>query len=106
MTFKEYQKLAQRTSSTKRRQDKLLNGLLGLGGESGEAIDILKKHLYQGHELDEEKLKDECSDVLWYLAEVAEGLDMNLGDIAQHNIYKLQNRYPEGFESERSVNRE
>ena len=106
MSFKEYQELAQRTSNTKNKSDKLMNGLLGLNGEAGEAIDILKKYYYQGHELDREKLKDECSDVLWYLAEIAEGLGITLEDIAKHNIDKLKKRYPEGFAMERSLNRE
>ena len=106
MTFDEYQALAQRTSSTKTKPDKLLNGLMGLNGEPGECIDVLKKYYFQGHELDEEKLVDEISDVLWYCAELASGLEMSLDDIANHNINKLKKRYPDGFSAERSVNRE
>lgn len=106
MTFDEYQALAQRTSSTKTKPDKLLNGLMGLNGEAGECIDVLKKYLFQGHELDEEKLIDEISDVLWYCAELASGLGTSLDDIAQHNINKLKKRYPDGFDSDRSINRE
>lgn len=94
-----------RTSNTKTKSDKLTNGLMGLNGETGEAIDVLKKYYYQGHELDKEKIKDECSDVLWYLVEISEGLGITLEDIARHNIDKLKNRYPEGFKEERSVNR-
>ena len=106
MTFEEYQSLAQRTSSTKLRSDKLLNGLMGLNGEAGECIDVLKKFYFQGHELDEQKLVDEISDVLWYCAELASGLGVSLGDIAQHNVDKLVKRYPDGFDSDRSINRE
>ncbi len=78
---------------------------MGLNGEAGEAMDIIKKYYYQGHELDKEKLKDECSDVLWYLAEIAEGLEIGLEDIAIHNIEKLKKRYPDGFAVEKSINR-
>ena len=106
MTFDEYQALAQRTSSTKTKPDKLLNGLMGLNGEAGECIDVLKKYYFQGHELDEEKLVDEISDVLWYCAELASGLGVSLCDIAQHNVDKLVKRYPDGFDSDRSINRE
>ena len=106
MKFDEYQALAQRTSSTKYKSDKLLNGLMGLNGEAGECIDVLKKYYFQGHELDEEKLVDEISDVLWYCAELASGLGVSLGDIAQHNVDKLKRRYPDGFDSDRSINRE
>lgn len=106
LTMSEYQSLAQRTSSTKTKPDKLLNGVMGLNGEAGECIDLIKKHYFQGHELDEEKLVGEISDVLWYCAELASGLGVSLGDIARHNIAKLKKRYPDGFSAERSVNRE
>lgn len=104
-SFNEYQKLAQRTSNTKTPSDKIENGLMGLNGEAGECIDILKKHLFQGHELDEEKLIDEVGDCLWYIAEIATGLGIELQEIAEHNIAKLRARYPYGFDRERSINR-
>ena len=105
MNFSEYQELAQRTSNTKTKSDKITNGLMGLNGEAGECIDILKKYYYQGHELDKDKLKDELGDVLWYIAETCIGLGITLEDIAKENIDKLKKRYPEGFKAERSVNR-
>ena len=77
---------------------------MGLCGESGEAIDIVKKWLAQGHELDREKLKKELGDICWYLAETATALDCDLEDIMAANIEKLQKRYPEGFDAEKSVN--
>ncbi len=106
MTMNEYQQLAQRTSSKAAEHNKVLNGVMGLNGEAGECIDIVKKHLFQGHELDETKLIDELSDVLWYIAETAAGLGVDMEEIAQHNIAKLRARYPKGFEAERSINRE
>jgi NTP pyrophosphatase (non-canonical NTP hydrolase) len=105
-TFNEYQKLAQRTSSKAAEHNKILNGVMGLNGEAGECIDIVKKHLFQGHELNKEKLLDEAGDCLWYLAEIASGLGVDLQEIAEHNIAKLRARYPNGFEIERSINRE
>jgi NTP pyrophosphatase (non-canonical NTP hydrolase) len=79
---------------------------MGLCGESGEAIDVVKKHLAQGHELDREALVKELGDIAWYLAETAYALDVKLEDVLQGNIDKLKKRYPEGFDSSRSVNRE
>jgi len=105
MDFNEYQKLAQRTSSTITASDKLENGLMGLNGESGEAIDVLKKYLFQGHELDRTKLKEELSDILWYMAETATGLNLELESVARYNIEKLKTRYPDGFDTEKSINR-
>ncbi len=82
-----------------------MNGVMGLCGESGEVIDILKKHLSQGRELNKEKMAEELGDVAWYLAETAYALGYDLEDILQRNIDKLQKRYPEGFSIEDSIHR-
>ena len=106
MTINEYQQLAMTTlNPALDRKDVLINGVMGLCGESGEAIDIVKKWLAQGHELDKEKLAKELGDIAWYLAETAYALDIPLEDILQANIDKLRKRYPEGFDKERSINR-
>ena len=84
----------------------LLNALMGLCGESGEAIDVMKKHLFQGHELDRAKLIKELGDVAWYLAEAATGLGVSLESILQGNLDKLHARYPKGFDTARSQHRE
>ena len=107
MTINEYQRLAMTTLNPKLdKKDVLINGVMGLCGESGEAIDIVKKWLAQGHELDREKLARELGDIAWYLAETAYALDIPLEDILQANIEKLKKRYPEGFSADRSVRRE
>ena len=87
-------------------KDVLMNALMGLCGESGEAIDLMKKHLYQGHDLDKEKLVKELGDIAWYLAEAATGLNIDLGEVLQRNLDKLHARYPQGFSTERSMLRE
>lgn len=107
MTVNEYQKLAMTTlNPALDKKDVLINGVMGLCGESGEAIDIVKKWLAQGHALDREKLAKELGDIAWYLAETATALDLNLEDIFQANIDKLKKRYPEGFDTDRSIHRE
>lgn len=107
MTINEYQRLAMTTLNPELdKKDVLINGVMGLCGESGEAIDIVKKWLAQGHELNKEKLAKELGDIAWYLAETAYALEIPLEDILQANIEKLKKRYPEGFSSERSLNRE
>lgn len=68
MSPNEYQRLALRTASEESMKDPLLNGLLGLGGETGECQDLYKKHRFQGHELDKAKMAKELGDVSWYLA--------------------------------------
>lgn len=107
MTANEYQKLAMKTLNPKLdKKDVLINGVMGLCGESGEAIDIVKKHLAQGHELDREHLIKELGDIAWYLAETAAALDVELEEVLVQNIQKLKKRYPEGFSTENSLNRE
>ena len=106
MTLNEYQKLAMTTLNPDlSRKDVLINGVMGLCGESGEAIDIVKKHLHQGHELDKEKLAKELGDIAWYLAETAWAMDIPLEEILRGNIDKLKRRFPEGFSTERSIMR-
>ena len=107
MTINEYQKLAMVTlNPALDKKDVLINGVMGLCGESGEAIDIVKKWLAQGHDLNKEKLAKELGDIAWYLAETAYALDIPLEDIFRGNIEKLAKRYPEGFSAYRSINRE
>lgn len=106
MTINEYQRLAMTTlNPALDKKDILINGVMGLCGESGETIDIIKKWLAQGHDLDREKLAKELGDIAWYLAETAYALDIPLEDILQGNIDKLKQRYPEGFDSQRSIHR-
>ena len=106
MTVNEYQKMALSTlNPALGKQDVLINGVMGLCGESGEATDIVKKHLAQGHPLDREGLIKELGDVAWYLAETAYALDVSLDEVFQRNIDKLKARYPEGFDASRSVER-
>ena len=106
MTVNEYQRLAM-TTLNKELSDKdiLINGVMGLCGESGEAIDLVKKWLAQGHELDKEKLIKEIGDVAWYIAEIATVLGVTLEDVLTRNIEKLKARYPDGFKVEDSINR-
>ena len=130
MTINEYQKLALRTEAPKElyrnpeaatmafvtlgaitnpednmSSVRLLEGLMGLNGEAGEAMDILKKVLFQGHKLDREHVALELGDIAWYLALAADAIGYDLETIFQKNIDKLKARYPDGFETEKSQNR-
>ena len=106
MDADEYQKLALRTLNSDLDKEKvLLNGAMGLCGESGEFIDALKKHMMHGHELDRDHMIKELGDVAWYLAISAHALDCDLSEVFTRNIDKLKARYPEGFSEERSRHR-
>ncbi len=107
MEVNEYQKLAMTTlNPALDKKDVLINSVMGLCGESGEAIDIVKKWLMQGHELDKEHLIKELGDVAWYLAEAATALDVPLETVLQGNLDKLRQRFPNGFDTEASVHRQ
>ena len=91
MNINEYQMLAMKTVNTNLdKKELLINGVMGLCGESGEAIDIVKKYLAQGHELDTEHLAKELGDIAWYLAETATAIGYELEDILSINIEKLK----------------
>ena len=106
MEINEYQKLALRTASEQSKNDLALNGVLGLCGEVGEVADHVKKHMFQGHELNTGHLIEELGDVCWYIAILAKGLGVDLETVLSMNIGKLKVRYPNGFEVDKSVNRE
>ena len=107
MTLNEYQELAQRTANkTLSPDDHLFNAMLGLAGETGECCDLVKKCFFQDGRDIRDKLKDELSDVMWYLAEAASAMGWTLDEIAQHNVEKLRKRYPDGFSAEQSMNLE
>lgn len=106
MQVNEYQKAAMETlNPVLDKKEVLINSVMGLCGESGEAIDIVKKWLMQGHELDKANLVKELGDVAWYLAEAATALDVPLEAVFQRNLDKLHRRFPNGFDTGASVNR-
>ena len=106
MTLNEYQQKAMRTAGGLSREQMILNGAMGMCGEAGEVIDAIKKTYFQGHEFNATKLCEEAGDVLWYIAVFLSGLGISLKDCAEANVEKLLKRYPNGFETNKSVNRE
>jgi NTP pyrophosphatase (non-canonical NTP hydrolase) len=70
---------------------------LGLAGEVGETLDLLKKHFGHGKPLDLDKLKKELGDVRWYGAALEHSFGFKSSDVALTNISKLRSRYPTGF---------
>ena len=102
MNLNDYQELAARTLA----ELPLEGAALGLCGEAGEVGDLIKKVAYHGHELDDAELTKELGDVLWYLAAIANIRGLSLNQIGEANIAKLKARYPNGFNSADSINRE
>lgn len=108
MNMTHYQLLAARTINPEQSdKEKLINFAFGLVGETGETIDLLKKIIFHGHDLEtnRDKLALELGDCLWYITGMATAAGINLDDIAKRNIEKLKARYPDGFSEERSIKR-
>lgn len=130
MQGKEYQELAMRTNDGKctARLKKMIevlekepkpecfnpivkdlggvfNGALGLAGEEGETLDMIKKWVFHEKDLDVKHLKKELGDVVWYIAMLCESFGFNLDEIFQTNVDKLKDRYPEGFDTVKANNR-
>lgn len=105
-TLNRYQELAGRTAKKDMPlKDALLEAALGCAGEAGEISDEIKKVVYHEHPINIEKLLKEAGDVLWYVSRLCTVLGVTLEEVASMNIKKLMERYPEGFDSDRSINR-
>lgn len=105
MNMNEYQKAAARFINTKlNKGQKTLHALHLISAECGEVHGIYQKY-YQGHKFDVTHLQKEIGDVLWGLAELCTAYGWNLDDVAAMNIEKLSARYPNGFDTEKSLHR-
>lgn len=105
MTGNEYQNLAKRTINENLYNFELeKHALHGMSSEIGE-INAIYQKVFQGHEFDEEHVKKELGDLLWFIAEYCTAMEFDLDDILEMNINKLKTRYPDGFEVEKSLHR-
>lgn len=106
-----YALLAERTAPAKDQpipgeQANLLLAAIGLGGETGEILELIKKHVFHGHPLDRDRIVKEMGDAEWYTSYLRRLVGVSLEEVHERNIEKLSLRYPEGFfSSERSMNR-
>ncbi|KKK05723.1 nucleoside triphosphate pyrophosphohydrolase family protein [Micromonospora sp. HK10] len=100
MDLNDYQRGALRTAAPRDRANELLHLVLGLVGESGEIAEKFKKWV-RDHDSDESRIDradiaKELGDVLWYLAVLADYLDLSLDDIATANLAKVASRQSRG----------
>ena len=98
MTFSDYQATASRTlNQALSKDDQLLDAAAGLAEEGGEVLAIVRKHRFQGRQLDRDRLVEELGDALWCIATVASSLGVQLAEVATANLDKLSARHPKGF---------
>lgn len=106
MNFDEYQSLARRTQNAGLSDsDKTFHAITGLASEVGEVMSLFQHSVQESSPLDKLKLKKEMGDIMWFMAELCDCYDWSLDNICALNIEKLRRRYPDGFDTERSVNR-
>lgn len=106
MTLDEYETAASRTLNARLSQtERLLDAAAGLAEESGEILGLVRKHAYQAHELQRDKLTSELGDALWCLAMTARTAGVSLEQVAAANVAKLRARYPDGFTEAASKDR-
>ena len=96
MNFNEYQKKAFETAIYPNKGNNIIYPTLGIGGETGEVLEKVKKILRDNNsKISEEKkaeLIKEIGDVLWYIAALTTELNSNLEDVAINNLEKLNSR--------------
>lgn len=93
MTLSDYQQAATATMNVAlSREGQMMDGASGIAEEAGEVLAHVRKHQFQGRELDAERLKEELGDVLWCIAAVATSAGFDLDDVARFNLEKLSRR--------------
>ncbi len=105
MKVSEYQECVKRTCAATEHEDIIKLALIGMAGELGEIAEPLKKYLWGDHSFARSDLKNEIGDLLWYLATLCNTFNIDLEQVMQLNIEKLQRRYPDGFSAEMSQHR-
>jgi NTP pyrophosphatase (non-canonical NTP hydrolase) len=106
LDFYEYQERSRRTvNKVLSEKELILNMSLGLAGETGEVVDLIKKQMFHGHDTNLDKLKEEVGDVLFYIVNLCSAYGLSVEEIAIGNVEKLLKRYPNGFSKEDSIRR-
>ena len=109
---KDYESFIARLEDLKKEEfptERLLTAAVGMSAEAGEFTEVIKKMIFQGKPVNEENLfhlKRELGDIMWYVAQATQALDISMESVLDTNIRKLSKRYPEGtFDAYYSENR-
>lgn len=106
MNATEYLILSSRTDEAKDFNTQMLHGILGVTSEAGELADHLKRHTFYGTPFDVGNVKEECGDLMWYIALICRACGFTIEDVMGANIAKLKKRYPNGFTKDLAVVRD
>lgn len=106
MNINQYSVLALRTAATATQLEDLQHAAMGIGGEAGEVVDIVKKIVFYKKPIDRQHLLEECGDLIWYANLMIHALESNWEEVLEANIRKLEARYPNlRFDAEHALNR-
>ncbi len=104
--FEEYTSYVLSIVSQKTSESRIQQGIIGAATETGEMLEALKHHMYQGWSIDVTNIKEECGDLWFYMTELMAAIDTNIFDVMKMNVAKLKQRYPDGFNIQKSVDRD
>jgi NTP pyrophosphatase (non-canonical NTP hydrolase) len=102
MDLNDFQREANRTDQRPGNQEgALLFPVIGLSSEIGSLVRHVKKRLRDGdaHALFSDEMAEELGDVLWYVANLAEKLGLDLDEVARRNLRKIAGRWPTSGET-------
>ena len=98
MNFRDYQRASNQTATTFDRIEwEKVAWAIGLAGETGELVDLVKKDVFQERPATQADFESEAGDVLWYLANLCYVYGIDMQRVAEENIKKVKARYPDGF---------
>lgn len=83
----------------------MLHAAVGICGEAGEVLDLIKKTAFNNRDMDYKKLMEELGDVEFYLEALRQTLGISRDDVLNQNIMKLSRRYPKGYSDQAALER-
>ncbi|HWA51634.1 MAG TPA: nucleoside triphosphate pyrophosphohydrolase family protein [Patescibacteria group bacterium] len=96
MNFDDYQKFTKKTAIYPKIGKNFVYPALGLAGETGEVLEKIKKLFRDNNgkltKENNEELKKELGDILWYVSQLSLELGIKLNDVAVANVEKLTSR--------------
>jgi len=84
----------------------LMHAALGIAGEAGEVVDLIKKITINGRPTDMADIMEELGDLEFYLSMLRSQLHIDRQVVLQMNIEKLRKRYPNGYSDQAALRRE
>jgi len=85
---------------------RLVHAMMGISTESAELLDLLKKHIFYGKPLNDDKIFEELGDAMWYIALLCDAMGFDLEKVKAKNIDKLRARYPQNFTEKDAIERD